>query len=119
MHSLIAIMLLVLPVIDTYPTSCKVNLPIAQGDEIRGEYITEGWMIAFCTVLKDGTIHAATTFKNTTTSGETEEEEKRLEFVTQLTFQDPGGRMIPGIEKQIIEAALDIAQGTNCNLIHN
>ena len=27
--------------------------------------------------------------------------------------------MIPGIEKQIMEAALDIAQGTNCNLPDN
>ena len=61
-------------IVYAFPTGCNINLPVAREDEIHGEYITDGWIISFRTILKDGTIRAATTFKNITTSEEGEEE---------------------------------------------
>ena len=116
MYSLVMMLLLVFSVINAFPMSCNVDLPVAQEDEIYGKYVANGWMISFHTLLRDGMVRATTTFENTTVSSEME---KQFQFMTKLTFEDPGGRVIPGIEKAVMEEALEVVESTKCNIPFN
>ncbi len=117
MYSLAVIVLLVLPASHAYSTRCSVNLPVADRNEISGQYSSEGWMISFHALLKDGKIEAVTTFKKTTAVLKGDEEE--YEFSINLSFQDLGGRVIPEIEKHTLVAARELVKATGCKFPDN
>ncbi len=114
MYSLAVIVLLVLPASHAYSTGCSLNLPVADRNEISGQYSSDGWMISFHALLKDGKIEAVTTFKKTTAV--LKEDEEEYEFSIELSFQDFGVRVIPETEQHIIVAVHKLVRTTATNI---
>ncbi len=118
MYSLAVIVLLVLPASHAHSTGYSVNLPVANRNEISGQYSSDGWMISFHALLKGKIIEAVTTFKNTTAELEKENEVKH-KFSIELCFQDFGVRVIPDTEKHLIVAAHELVKTTGRKFPNN
>ena len=87
---------------------CGIGLRVAGPTEVQGEFEEGGWMISFHAVLRQDVIYSMTTLKVASSGYE--------ELTTQLSFPAVQDRVIPQIDKLVVEAATRVAESTACNI---
>ncbi len=87
---------------------CDIGLQVAGPTEVRGEFEEGEWTISFHAVLREDVIYSTTTLKNASSDNEG--------LVTQLAFPATQERVIPQIEKLVVEAAAHVVETTVCNI---
>ena len=115
----LALLQLIVPMIVALPANqdqatptprdgCGIGLRVAGPTEVQGEFEEGGWMISFHAVLRQDVIYSTTTLKVASSGYE--------ELTTQLSFPAVQDRVIPQIDKLVVEAATRVAESTACNI---
>ncbi len=109
--------ILILPHLQAFPTESspeqsECDLEIQANDkEIRGVYKADHFIIYFHAALENDKIQATSTMAN---SGGMD-----AGTTVSLTLTNAKGRMIPGIERMVVESAEKLAESTDCEIPNN
>ena len=113
----LALLQLIVPTIVALPANqdqamprdgCGISLRVAGPTEVQGEFEEGGWMISFRAVLRQDVIYSTTTLKVASSGYE--------DLTTQLSFPVMQDRVIPRIDKLVVEAATRVAESIACNI---
>ena len=118
----ISFLLLVIPALHALPTEnlptgtptdkqCDLDLQVSNENEIRGVFETDDVVIAFHAIKQDDEIQATTTTVNPSVADST--------ITVHLSLPDINGRVVPIIEKLIVQHAVELVDSTNCQIPTN
>lgn len=91
-------------------SDCAVHISTSTQHEMRGRYEKNDWTMSFSISLNQNTISSSTTFHNTSSG------EGSTDIQTILSLPNTHERQIPGMTKMIIDAAVRVAQESDCNI---
>ena len=120
--SCILFLILVIPAIQALPTEkqpahsptdeqCDLDLQVSNKNEIGGVFETSDLKIIFRAKNKNKEIHATTSIINPSDDAST--------ISVHLSLPDIEGRVVPNIEKLIVQRAVDLVESTNCKIPTN
>ena len=89
-------------------STCIVEIDTSTQGEMQGSYEGDNWEVSFRISLDKDTVNSFTIFHNTS--------DESFEIQTQLSFPNTQERQIPGMTKRVVDAALQVAQETDCSI---